>query len=95
MTVSERFADYARSIVERLREDGVRAELGSGHETLGKAIRQAATEKIPNVLVIGEREVEEETITLRRHGQREQETMPAEEFRARVREAIRTRAKSF
>jgi threonyl-tRNA synthetase len=95
LTVSDRFADYARSLVEQLRGDGVRAELGSGHETLGKAIRQATTEKIPNVLVIGEREVEEQTVTLRRHGQREQETMPADEFRARVREAIATRAKSL
>ncbi|MEA2429292.1 MAG: threonyl-tRNA synthetase [Thermoleophilaceae bacterium] len=95
LTVSDRFADYAASVVKRLREDGVRAELGSGHETLGKAIRQAATEKIPNVLVIGEREVEEQTVTLRKHGSREQESMPAEEFRARLLEAIRTRDKAF
>ncbi len=95
LTVSDRFADYARSVVSHLREDGVRAELGSSDETLGKLIRQAATEKIPNVLVIGEREVEDETVTLRRHGQREQETMAADEFRARVREAIATRAQSL
>jgi threonyl-tRNA synthetase len=95
LTVSDRFGDYARSVVEHLRGDGVRAELGSGQETLGKAIRAATTEKIPNVLVIGEREVEEQTVTLRRYGQREQETMAADEFRARVREAIRTRAQSL
>jgi threonyl-tRNA synthetase len=95
LTVSDRFADYAVSVVKRLREDGVRAELGSGHETLGKAIRQAATEKIPNVLVIGEREVEEQTVTLRKHGSREQESMPADEFRARLLEAIRTRDNAF
>ena len=95
LIVSDRFGDYARSVVEHLRGDGVRAELGSGQETLGKAIRAATTEKIPNVLVIGEREVEEQTVTLRRYGQREQETMAADEFRARMREAIRTRAKSL
>lgn len=95
LTVSDRFGDYARGLVARLRGDGVRAEVGSGQETLGKAIRAATTEKIPNVLVIGEREIDEETVTLRRHGSREQETMPAEEFRARVREAIRTRAQSL
>jgi threonyl-tRNA synthetase len=95
LTVSDRFVDYGRNVVAALREDGVRAELGSSDETLGKLIRQAATEKIPNVLVIGEREVEEETVTLRRHGQREQETMAADEFRARVREAIVTRSQSL
>jgi threonyl-tRNA synthetase len=95
LTVSERFADYGRKIVETLRGDGVRAELAASDETLGKLIRQATTEKIPNVLVIGEREVEDETVTLRRHGSRDQETMPAEEFRARVREAIASRSKSL
>jgi threonyl-tRNA synthetase len=47
------------------------------------------------VLILGEREVEEETVTLRRYGTREQETMPAEEFRSRIGEAIRTRAPSL
>jgi|tagenome__1003787_1003787.scaffolds.fasta_scaffold20956449_2 threonyl-tRNA synthetase len=95
LTVSDRFADYARKVVDELRGDFVRAELGSGQETLGKAIREATTHKIPNVLVIGEREVEDQTVTLRRYGQREQETMPAEEFRARVREAIASRSQSL
>lgn len=95
LTVSDRFADYAHAVSARLREDGVRAEVGAGDETLGKAIRTAVTEKIPNVLVIGEREAEEETVTLRRYGERDQQTMPADEFRVRVGEAIRTRAKEL
>ena len=92
LVVSDRFADYARRIVATLRSDGVRAELGPPDETLGKAIRLATGDKVPNVLVVGEREAQDETVTLRRHGVRAQETMPAEEFRARVAEAIRTRA---
>lgn len=95
LTVSDRFADYARAVVEHLRVDGVRADRGSGQETLGKAIREATTEKVPNVLVIGEREVEEETVTLRRYGQRAQEIMAADEFRARVASAIRKRTKTL
>ena len=92
LTVSERFADYAANVAKRLREDGVRVELDPGHETLGKAIRQASHEKIPNVLIIGEREVEEETVTLRRHGVKEQQTLPAEEFRSRLLSAIKSRS---
>jgi threonyl-tRNA synthetase len=95
LTVSDRFADYARGVAASLRSGGVRAEVGATDETLGKAIRAAVTEKIPNVLVIGEREAEEETVTLRRYGEREQQTMPADEFRARVAEAIRTRSRSL
>jgi threonyl-tRNA synthetase len=92
--VSDRFRDYAARIVEELRiEDAVRAELHAGHEAVGKAIRGAIARKIPNVLVVGEREQAEEAVTLRRHGSREQEGMPAAEFRDRVARAIRTRAK--
>jgi threonyl-tRNA synthetase len=95
LTVSDRFADYARNVVDALRADGVRAEVATSDETLGKLIRQATGEKIPNVLVVGEQEVEDQTVTLRRHGQREQETMAADDFRARIRDAIATRAKSL
>ena len=66
----------------------MRAEVDPGEMSMGKAIRQAVTRKIPNVLVIGEREVADEQVTLRRYGVSEQETMPAEEFRARLRAAI-------
>jgi threonyl-tRNA synthetase len=92
LTVADRFDDYGRDVVKALRREGVRAELDERHDTLGKAIRTAAAEKVPNTLVIGEREVEEQTVTLRRLGSREQETMPADEFRARLLKAIRERA---
>jgi threonyl-tRNA synthetase len=95
LTVSERFGDYARNVAAQLHADGVRVEVDAGDETLGKAIRAATTQKIPNVLILGEREVEEETVTLRRYGTREQETMPVEAFRARIGDAIRTRAPSL
>ncbi|HEX8120954.1 MAG TPA: threonine--tRNA ligase [Solirubrobacteraceae bacterium] len=95
LTVSDRLADYARSVQARLLEDGVRVELDAGDETLGKAIRNATRAKIPNVLVIGDREVEEETVTLRRYGVREQETMPVEAFRQRLAAAIASRAPSL
>jgi threonyl-tRNA synthetase len=95
LTVSDRFDDYARNLVKELRRESVRAELDERHDTLGKGIRMAAAEKIPNTLVIGEREVEEQTVTLRRFGSREQETMPVEEFRARLRKAIAERSQDL
>jgi threonyl-tRNA synthetase len=95
LTVSDRFDDYARGVVRELRSEGIRAELDERHDTLGKAIRTAAAEKIPNTLVIGEREVEDQTVTLRRFGSREQETMPAADFRARVLKAIAERSQEL
>jgi threonyl-tRNA synthetase len=95
LTVSDRFGDYARELAAELHRDGVRVEVDAGDETLGKAIRMAVREKIPNVLVIGEREVEDRTVTLRRYGTREQETMPADEFRTRLLTAIGERSPSL
>jgi threonyl-tRNA synthetase len=92
LTVSERLGDYARSVERQLRAHGVRTEVDPGDETLGKAIRNAASQKIPNVLVVGDNEARDGTVTLRRHGVREQETMPVEAFRTRVLEAIARRS---
>jgi threonyl-tRNA synthetase len=95
LTVADRFEDYARGVVKELRREGVRAELDERHDTLGKAIRTAAAEKVPNTLVIGEREVEDQTVTLRRLGSRDQQTMPVDEFRARLRKAIAERSQDL
>jgi len=95
VTVSEKFEDYGRRIVDRLRAQFVRAELDDSNDTMNKKIRNAATEKIPNVLVVGEREQETETVTLRRHGSRDQESMPLAAFEARLLNAITTRSRAL
>ena len=95
LTVADRFLDRADAICAELRQEMVRAEVDRSGERMGKLIRNAAGQKIPNVLVIGEREVEEGTVTLRRHGSREQHSMPMAEFKTRLLEAIRTRSKEL
>ncbi len=95
LTVSDRFDDYGQKVVDALRAQFVRAELDHSSETVSKKVRTAATLKIPNVLVLGEREVEDKTVTLRRHGRRDQETMPLDTFVEKVTEAIRTRAQAL
>ena len=92
LTVADRFNDYAEKVVAGLRSGMVRAELELASDTLGKKIRNATTEKVPNVLVIGEREVEDNTVTLRRYGSREQRTFAVEEFTAMVGQAIASRS---
>ena len=91
VTVSERFTDYAQRVVTDLRAGFVRAEADTSDDTISKKIRNAITSKIPNILVVGEREQADGTITLRRYGRRDQESMPAAEYRARVLAAIATR----
>jgi len=94
VTVSDKFTAYGESLVSRLRGHFVRAEIDPSSETMGKKIRNAATSKIPNVLVVGEREEEEGTVTLRRYGRQDQVTMPFAEFEAWILEQIKTRAKA-
>ena len=64
----------------------------AANDTLPKKIRQGATRKIPNLLIIGEREVADGTVTLRRYGQRDQHTVSVDVFEAALLQAIRQRA---
>jgi threonyl-tRNA synthetase len=64
-------------------------------ETVGRKIREGTTQKIPNLLIIGEREVEEGTVTLRRYGVDQQLTLTQDAFVAALLKTIETRAPAF
>ena len=93
--VSDRFSDYARHLEADLRASMVRVELDTTSDRINKAIRNASTAKIPNVLVIGEREVEEGSVTLRLRGVQKQESMSYEAFKARLLKTIAERSVEF
>ncbi len=93
LTVADRFDEYAAGIVSALRmEHMVRAELDTSGERIQKKIRTAAVEKIPNTLIIGEKEVEDGTVTLRRYGVQTQETMTIAAFTDRLVRSIKARS---
>jgi threonyl-tRNA synthetase len=91
LTVSDDHRPYANQLVAKLRDNLVRAEVDPAHDTLGKKIRNAAKAKIPNVLIIGEKEAAEGTVTLKRYGHEEQVSMPFEAFEADILRRIRSR----
>ena len=95
LTVGEQFDGYAQEIADRLREHMIRAELAPSNDTLPKKIRQGTTQKIPNLLIIGEREVAEGTVTLRRYGHKEQHTMAVDEFVDAMLTTVRERCQTF
>ena len=95
ITVSDQFDDYAREIVSRLRQHFVRAEEAPSSETMSKKIREGTTRKIPNLLIVGEREQADRTVTLRRYGIREQATLPLEKFELALAETISNRSLAF
>lgn len=83
--VSEKFAAYARDVHEALVAADVRAAIDDSAETLGKRIRAAQKEKIPYMLVVGEKEVADGTVAVRSRDDGARETLPLQSFVDHVR----------
>ncbi len=92
LPVSARHLAYARTVLDRLRGAGLRAELDERSETLGYKVREAQLQKIPYMLVVGEREAREGTVSLRTRTGEDVGAVPLERFLAEVTVEIRTRA---
>lgn len=66
VTVAEKFGEYAEQLKERLVERGIRVEVDNRNETIGKKIREAGLEKVPYTLIIGEKEIAEGSVAVRK-----------------------------
>jgi threonyl-tRNA synthetase len=91
LPVADRQEEYARKVDHALRDAGVHSEMDARNETLAYRVRGAETQKIPYVLVVGDRERSDGTVTVRRRHRKGQETVGVDEFRATIEEEIRTR----
>ena len=91
LPVSEKFLDYGEKVFAALREDGVRVEIDRSSDRVGAKIKNGADLKIPYLLVVGGKDEEAGTVSIRRHGVGDQGAMPLEEFRAHVRDEIENR----
>lgn len=78
--VSEKFDKYAETVLKELKEADVRVKLDNSNEKLGKKIRNAEMQKIPYMLVVGEKEVTDKTITVRDYATKEQKVMKVEKL---------------
>jgi threonyl-tRNA synthetase len=67
LPISDRLNGYAESVRERLRVAGLRVELDDRGESVGRKIREAELRKIPNMLIVGDRESEQDSVSLREH----------------------------
>ncbi len=67
LPLSDRFNDYGAKVQERLRSDGLRVELDERNESVGRKIREAELRKVPYMLILGERERDEGTVSVREH----------------------------
>jgi threonyl-tRNA synthetase len=91
LPVSDKFADYAQGVLSALKQAGIRATIDDSSESLGKKIRNSKTERLPYVVIVGEKEVTANTITVEgRAGKLEVNTTDA--FLSLLNEKISTRA---
>jgi len=92
LPVSEKFIEYAKEIQTELVNKGVRVELDDSNESLGKKIRGAEMFKTPYMLIIGEKEVADNTVSVRNRKTKEQTVMPPDEFAVKLFEEIKMRS---
>lgn len=81
-------AEYGYQIKKRLEEKSIRVSLDNSNETLNKRIRQAEVDKIPYILIIGEREIKQGVVSVRRRGKGDTGGMAVEEFIKQIEEEI-------
>ena len=84
LPVSEKFADYAKEVSDSLKAAGIRVETDDRNEKLGYKIRSAQMEKVPYMLIVGEKEVEEKAVSVRKRDEGDIGSMKVEEFTAKV-----------
>ena len=65
LPISDKYADYSKEVLDKLTEAGIRAEMDTRSEKIGYKIREAQTQKIPYMLVVGQKEEEEKTVSVR------------------------------
>ena len=91
LPVTDRQTDAARALVTELAGAGLRAGLGESDATLPKRVREAELERVPYVLVVGEREVADGTVSVRTRGQKATRSLSRPEFVALLLEKVRRR----
>ena len=92
LPVTDRAADYACAVAKTLDEQGFRVEVDSRNEKIGKKIREATLEKVPYMLVVGDRDMENATVSPRHRSGEDLGAMTLDAFTALLREEVKSRA---
>jgi threonyl-tRNA synthetase len=89
LPITDRHLDHARSVRDRLVDAGVRAEVDERNEKLSKKVREAEVEKVPYMLVVGDKEVESDGVSPRTRGGEDWKLMTVADFMARVADEVK------
>lgn len=86
LPIAERFHDYAEETADRLEKAGLRCEMDERTEKIGYKIREAQLDKVPYMIIIGQKEAEAGEISVRSRDQGDTGSMSIEEFIEKIRE---------
>lgn len=92
LTISEKTNSYAGAISRKMKAEGIRCEVDERGEKIGYKIREARTQRVPYVLVVGDKEEEEKTVSVRSRDRGELGTMDADAFMKTILQEIKARA---
>lgn len=93
MTVTDRSKQYAEKVADRLKEKGVRVEVDARNEKIGYKIREAQVEKVPYMLVVGDKEMESGTVAVRKRGEGDKGAVSADDFVALITKEIKEKVR--
>ena len=91
LPISDKFLDYCKDVLKQLKKSGIRAEVDDRNEKIGKKIRDTELHKVPYMLVVGEKEMLDNKVAVRRQGKGDLGARSVDEFISGVREEIEYR----
>ena len=95
MPISEKFNDYAQKLSDLLNNSDIRTVLDDRNEKIGRKIRDNELKKIPYLLIVGENEMKDHTVSVRRQGQGDMGIMPVEEFIKKINEEVNSQLETI
>ncbi|MFC2948617.1 threonine--tRNA ligase [Virgibacillus sediminis] len=83
--------DYAKKVEDKLRQEGIRVDVDERDEKIGYKIREAQTQKVPFALVLGDNEIETDSVNVRRYGEKKSETLSFDSFVELIQDEINSK----
>ncbi len=95
LPITDKHMDYAFELKKKMFDLGLRVEVDDRNEKVGYKMRDAQVKKVPYMLVVGDQEMADGTVNMRRHGEKETATMTVDEFIQYIQKNIATKSQEF
>lgn len=95
LSLSEKYENYTEKVLNSLENDELRGRIDNRSETIGKKIREAEVKKIPYMLIVGQKEEENGTVSVRKHGGEDLGAMPLSDFKEMLNKEIQSARTEF